>query len=386
MDSTVSKLNPDAEEFKPSGLSDRELAMGFVRNMLANTFDSSGQAYDENIKKVLSACAAYSTSDAPCLVGACVAQMSMIKSGNATLGFRVIRQLQKNLPSELFESFECGVLAEIHNLTLSQISGGYLRKLAETKSASSVESGDAPAIDGTPVLLIELLHLVMLCITDLYKTDSDQISVPPPLPVLDLCLLADSVFKVQAECVENLQASPDSSADALSKKIPKINGWHCILDAFLGRIMQSLPCFSVLIQSSGECIPPSTWASTQAFSDKILRETDADDKTYPYSASFLARLVNRVLFRVKKMLVDNNLPSPWLRSTALDLLLAAVPAVLSVPYTNNVNELPECSSASDGDDVSIEGLSSAEDSEVINAFKSFLKSSGQVEDPMQADT
>ncbi|VDL95304.1 unnamed protein product [Schistocephalus solidus] len=322
--------------------------------------------------------------DAPQLVGACVAQMSMIKSGNAALGFRVMRRLQKDLPPELFASFEESVLAEIHNLTLSQVSGGYLKKMAETKSASCVESGDVPITDGAPVLLIEVLHLIMSCITELYKTDSDQICVPPSMPVLDLCLLADAVFKVQAEFSNKLQVVPESNSEASSGKIPKINGWHCILDAFLGRIMQSLPYFSVLIQSSGECISPSTWASTPAFSDKLLRENGTDDRTYPYSTSLFARLVNRVLFRVKKMLVDDSFPSPWLRSTALDLLLAAVPAELPVPYANSINELPECSSASDGDDVSIEGISSAEDSEVINAFKSFLKSSGQMEDSMQA--
>lgn len=253
--------------------------------------------------------------------------------------------------------------------------------------SNGADSADVPMRNDRPVLLVELLHLIAQCITDLYKTEDGQVAIPPGQPCVDFCILAEKVFRTQIKLrsrssPENNEAATPVAAAAAAKsarRAPRISTWHCLLDAVLSKETQLVPYFNLVLQVSENCISSNVWMSTSATSDGPFAE-DKDrncNMEYKFTPNLLASLTDKLLFFIKRLVVlDAGLPSPWLRSVAIDFLLSCSSAY--TPVNNNTGNVGDWQGggASDEDELSIEGLGD-EDPDVMDAFRNFLHSSGQ---------
>lgn len=331
----------------------------------------------------------------PSYVGGVLVDSSVSCSGNATLSFRIIKRLQTSASSSVNSLFECGIFDKIHEHTLCLIGSDLLREMAGIKPLETSESGDSVAADNRPVVLVELLHLIVMCITELYKTEDGQMNLPPIKPCIDLCILAEVVLQVHLDSVKSevskseppspSQVTTANAVMALSTSFQSLqrssrkNEWNCLLDAFLSRLGQTLPYFNLLFQYSETYILPTSWVSTSCLNpppsppkgDQSLLKTDF------ITSQHLATLVDKVLFRVKHMMVlDDGFPSKWIRSTAMDLLLAAASS-FSPMFVCGETTSEWRGGSDDEDDVEIEGVTSTDNPEVLRDFRHFLASTGQ---------
>ncbi|VDD81632.1 unnamed protein product [Mesocestoides corti] len=374
-----SKLNPDAEEFTPTGMVEKLAAMELIYRLVSEAFDVNEEVAEQAFDKLSKVCSSVTFSEAPRYVGMSVVESSVCKSGNAVLGFRIIKRLQNSISETDGHILNSGVFDKTHELSLILINGGFLQKMANSSTRNGPEAGDTPVVNNHQILLVELLHLIVMCIPDVHNTEDGRVALPPLKPCIDLCILADAAFRIQMNLAKGVSSGNTSSQP--SQTIPRVNAWHCLLDAFLSKLTQAIPYFNLLLQQSQDYLPTNTWVSTPGTSDRPLNDDSETLETVDVSPSILGSKMDKLLFRVKHMMViDGGFPSTWLRSTALELLLSSASvysaSVSCMGGPNDWHEIDE-PSCSDEDDVSIEGLTAADDPEVLNDFRNFLQSSGQ---------
>ncbi|KAL5964346.1 hypothetical protein TSMEX_007914 [Taenia solium] len=390
------KLSADAREFLPSTVPERMESEGIINAIVSQALDLNGEVSEPAcLKQIIQS---QSIPTIPSYIGGVLVDSSVSCSGNATLSFRIIKRLQTSASPSVNSLLECGIFDKIHEHTLCLIGSDLLREMAGIKPLETSESGDAATAGSRPVLLVELLHLIVMCITELYKTEDGQMNLPPLKPCVDLCMLAEVVLQVHLDSVKSeaskseppspTQATVTAVADAaialsISLQSPqrssRKNEWNCLLDAFLSRLCQTLPYFNLLFQYSETYIFPTTWVSTSCLNpppsppkdDQSFLETDF------ITSQHLATLVDKVLFRVKHMMIlDDGFPSKWIRSTAMDLLLAAASS-FSPLFVCGENTSEWRGGSDDEDDVVIEGVTSTDNPEVLRDFRHFLASTGQ---------
>ena len=321
--------------------------------------------------------------------------LSVSKSGNAALAFRIIKRLQASVPPTVNDSFEYGLFSKIHEETLRVTNGDFLRELLGLKPAQMPQSDDSAVANNHSSLMAELLHFIAMCITELYKTDDGQTCLPPLAPCVDLCILSDAVFSVQMESVSLQSASLSSSAKSpqattttsstskpLEQSSGRINEWNCLLDAFLSKLNHAMPYFNLLLQYSDNYVAFTSWISNSCLNSPPPKSSNINDeilKVDSLASHHLLTILDGVLFRVKHMVViDGGFPSKWIRSTAMDLLLNAAlsySAALALACGDSTNDWRGVSD--EEDDVVIEGVTGTENSEVLKDFRDFLASSGQ---------
>ncbi|KAH9285809.1 V-type proton ATPase subunit F [Echinococcus granulosus] len=392
------ELRVDAGEILPSTESERIQSEEIINTIVSQALDLSGEVSDPACFKLQQIIQSQSMPTIASYVGGALVDSSVSRSGNAALSFRIIKRLQTSVSPPVNSLLECGIFDKIHEHTLRLIDSDFLRKMAGIKPLETSESGDSVVADNRPVLLVELLHLTVMCITELYKTEDDQVNLPPLNPCIDLCILAEVVLRVHLDSVktEASKSEPPSpsqvtlttTADAITapatslqspQRSPRKNEWNCLLDAFLSKLNQTLPYFNLLFQYSEAYVLPTTWVSTSCLNPPSSSSKDNQSllKTDFITSQHLATLVDKVLFRVKHMMIlDNGFPSKWIRSTAMDLLLAG--ASLYNPMFVCGGGASEWRGGSDDeDDIVIEGVTSTDNPEVLRDFRHFLASTGQ---------
>ncbi|KAL5111762.1 Insulin-degrading enzyme [Taenia crassiceps] len=388
------KLSADAREFLPSTAPERMESEEIINAIVSQAFDLDEEVSEPACLKLQQIIQSQSIPTIPSYVGGVLVDASVSCSGNATLSFRIIKRLQSSAPPSVNSLLECGIFEKIHEHTLCLINSDLLREMAGIKPLGTSESGDSVAAGSRPVIIVELLHLIVMCITELYKTEDGQTNLPPLNPCIDLCILAEVVLQVHLDSVRSgaskseppspSQATVASATDAVialsislqsPQRSSRKNEWNCLLDAFLSRLGQTLPYINLIFQYSETYTLPTTWVSTSCLNpppppkdDQSLLKTDF------ITSQHLATLVDRVLFQVKHMMVlDDGFPSKWIRSTAMDLLLAAASSFSSIFVCGETtNEWR--GGSDDEDDVVIEGVTSTDKPEVLRDFRHFLAS------------
>lgn len=325
--------------------------------------------------------------DVASFIGSSIVASSVVKSGNAAHGFRTIKRLQNVLDNETINLLHNGLFDQIHKFSLTVIEGGFLDKMATENSTNGQEPGDIPMFNNQPILLIELLHLILMCITDLYITASNELKAPPFQPCIDMCILAENAFRVQMNIVTKPVPTPEvNEKPNRERRVPRINKWHCLMDVFLSKIAQSLPYFQFILQYSESYVVSNSWVSAPGTSDQPLKDAQATgDPDFLFTPALMSSVWFKLLFRVKRLIVlEGGFPNPWVRSTALDLLLAASSATYAplgngreTATTNDWRGADTGNVASDEDEVSIEGLTDNDNPDVLKDFRDFLASSGQ---------
>ncbi|VDM35099.1 unnamed protein product [Hydatigera taeniaeformis] len=383
------ELDANAGEYVPSTSAEKE-SEEILNAIVSQALDFNEDVSEPACSKLEQIIQTQLLSTIPSHVGRILVDSSVSRSGNATLLFRLLKRLQTTTPPSVYSLLECGIFDKIHEHTLCLIGGDILPEMAGIKPVETSESGDSVVANRRPVLLVELLHLTVMCITELYKTEDGQVTLPPLRPCIDLCMLAEAVLRVHLDSVTvgGAKSEPPSPTQVVATDValstslhslqlsPRKTEWNCLLDAFLSKLGQTLPYFNLLFQYSDTYVLPTAWASTSSLhappkDDQSLLKTDFS--TLPH----LATLLDKVLFLVKHMMVlDSGFPSKWIRSTAMDLLLTGASS-FNPMFVCGGNTSEWRGGSDDEDDVVIEGVTSTDRPEVLRDFRHFLASTGQ---------
>lgn len=296
-------------------------------------------------------------SDLTPFVGKALVKTALIKSGNATIAFKILKQIISSVPESGAFLLERGFLSELHSQTLTSIGEESLKEIAENTTSSKK----------LILLFAELVHLLSLSISELHKSGAEQIDITPLPPCIDLCLITGAALRTQLKATKKAASSPPDSKAMVN--------WGNLIDAFISEISQALPSLNLLLQLS-DFVPTSAsaWVSTSCLREpanlSVLENNPNLMKVESLTVQHLASLLDEVLYLLKFLVViDNGLPSRWVRSTAMDLLLSAAAVVPTAPLTVD----PPSDEADD--DLTI---FDQENPEVMQDFQNFLQTSGQL--------
>lgn len=336
------QVNTDAEEYVPQIVK----VENNIKDIILEAFGSNTKTSEGATRKLEQVIQSASTSKTAYHVGGALIRAALVKSGNATVAMRVFKELQSSIPEAQYNLLENGFLDELHTQTIQVVFEEGLKEVANNTDSSKKFI----------LLSAELIHLVSQSVTNLRKTGSD---VTPLFPCIDICIIAAAALRTQLEITKD-NPSPDSKA--------MIN-WGNLMDAFISSLSQTLPKINALLQLS-DFVPSSSssWISTSCLREpsniSVLKGNPSIKKVETLKVEHLALLLDEVLYLLKYLVViDNGLPSRWVRSTAMDLLLSAA-AVVNV----NTNQ----------QDFGEGNFFDQDNPELMQDFEEFLETSGQL--------
>ncbi|VDN99282.1 unnamed protein product [Rodentolepis nana] len=338
------QLNADAEEFVPQVVK----VENNIKDIVLEAFGSNTKTSEGAIRKFEQLIQSSPACKAAHRVGEALIRAAFIKSGNATVALKVFKELQASIPDSQYDLLENGFLGELHTQTIQVVSEEGLKEVANDTDSSKKFI----------LFSAELIHLISQSVTNLRNAGS---GVAPLFPCIDICILAVAALRTQLETTKK-NPPPDSKA---------MMNWGNLIDAFISSLSQTLPKINALLQSSDH-VPSSSssWISTSCLREpsdiSVLKNNPSINNVETLKVEHLALLLDEVLYLLKFLVViDNGLPSRWVRSTAMDLLLSAA-AVTTANASINHQDF--------GDD----NLFDQDNQELMQDFEEFLETSGQL--------
>ncbi|KAM3177859.1 hypothetical protein ACTXT7_003696 [Hymenolepis weldensis] len=340
------QINADAEEYVPQVVK----VENNIKDITLEAFDSNTKTSEGAIRKLEQIIQTASTSKTAYHVGEALIRAAFIKSGNATTALKVFKELQSSVPEAQCNLLENGFLDELHAQTIQIVSEEGLKEVANNTDSSKKFI----------LFSAELIHLISQSITNLQKSGSD---VTPLFPCIDICIISGAALRTQLETTRRNSSPPDSKA--------MIN-WGNLIDAFISSLGQTLPKINALLQLS-DYVPSSSssWISTSCLREptslSVLKSNPGIRKSETLKVEHLALLLDEVLYLLKFLVViDNGLPSRWVRSTAMDLLLSAAAVATAKSSANHQQDFEEGN------------FFDQDNPELMQDFEEFLETSGQL--------
>ncbi|KAM7541117.1 hypothetical protein Aperf_G00000021107 [Anoplocephala perfoliata] len=348
------QINTEAEEYVPNEVKVRSK----IKDITSQAFDSKPDSSESAIRTLEGIIKSATTYPLSSSIGEALAKSALIKSGNAAIAFKIIKQLQFSVPESGDFLLERGFLNELHVQTLNVVDKASLKEVV----------GNTTSRKEVTLLFAELVHLLSLSISELHKSGTEQLEVVPWLsPCVDLCLITSAALRIQLETTKKATSSPPDSKAVVN--------WGNLIEAFISAIIQALPSFNLLLQIS-EFVPTSAsaWVSTSCLREpadlSVLENNPNLKEMDSLTVQHLASLLDEVLYLLKFLVVvDNGLPSRYVRSSAMDLLLSAAAVVPPAPLTVDP--------PSEEVDEEV-NLFDQENPEVMQDFQNFLQTSGQL--------